>query len=143
MAAKMSSDSNGHTRYSVVHGAKQALHYLRRLVGDELPAEVDCHLGQVTFSTFSDGYSIYFPCPFKANEAAAALKGVEASVVAAIADVRFGAQKRKIDVNLEKTATFLFSAYVATIGGMDKGNPGVKSKLTGEKLCSYLVKRDN
>lgn len=134
----MNSDTNGHIRYSVVRGAKQALQALRQFVGDQLPPEVDYHLGQVIFSTSSDGHRVYFPCPFKENEAAAALKAVEASIVAAIADLRFGTQRRKIDVNLEKTAAFLFSAYIATIGGMDKADPGVKSKLKGGSSFNLL-----
>lgn len=127
----MSSHASGATPYSVVSGARQALKDLRSLVGDHLPPEVNFHLDKVSFGTCSDGYKIYFPCPFKENEAAAALKAVEAGVVAAISDLRYGPQKRKIDVNLEKTAAFLFSTYIATIGGLGKGDPGVKSKLKG------------
>src|SRR5277367_4218780 len=129
----MGPHASGATPYSVVSGARQALKDLRSLAGDQLPPEVDFYLDKVSFSTCSDGHKIYFPCPLKENEAAAALKAVEAGVVAAIADLRYGAQKRKIDINLEKTAAFLFSAYVATISGMGKGDPGVKSKLKGEK----------
>jgi hypothetical protein len=143
MAAVTSSSTNCHTRYAVVRGARQALEDLRRFIGNQLPPEADCHLGQVTFSTSSDGHTIYFPCPLKENEAAAALKAMEASAVAAVADLRFGAQKRKIDVNLEKTAAFLFSAYVSTIGGMGKGDPGVKSKLKGESCVQPPFKVTN
>jgi hypothetical protein len=131
MTGTMGPHAKGATPYSVVCGAKQALKDLRLLVGDQLPPEVDFHLDRISFSTCSDGHRIYFPCPFKENEAAAALKAVEAGVVAAIADLRYGAQKRKIDVNLEKTAAFLFSTYIATIGDMSKVDPGVKSKVKG------------
>lgn len=122
----------GIKQYSVVLGAKQALKHLRLLAGNQIPSEVDPYLERVSISTHSDGHSIYFPCPFKENEAAAALKAVEAAVVAAIADLRYGAQKRQIDINLERTAAFLFSSYIATIGGLGKGDPGVKSKLKGK-----------
>jgi hypothetical protein len=58
---------------------------------------------------------------------------VEASVVAALADLRFphNEQKRRIEIDLERTATFLFSTYIATIGGLGKQDPKVKSKLKG------------
>jgi hypothetical protein len=128
----MSSHLKGTAPYSVIYGAKQALKDLRSLLGDQIPPEVDSHLERVSISTCSDGHKIYFPCPFKENEAAAALKAVEGAVVAAIADLRYGAQKRKIDINLEKTAAFLFSTYIATIGGLGKGNPGVMSKVKGK-----------
>ncbi len=133
----MGPHAEGTTPYSMVCGAKQALRDLRSLVGDQIPPEAVSYLDKVTFSTCSDGHRIYFPCPFKENEAAAALKAVEASVVAAISDLRYGPQTRKINIDLEKTAAFLFSTYIATIGGMGKGDPGVKSKLKGKLvLCS-------
>jgi len=124
----------GIKHYSVVCGAKQALKDLRSFAGDQIPPEVESHLGRVSISTCSDGHKIYFPCPFKENEAAAALKAVEAAAVAAIADLRYGAQKRQIEIDLEKTAAFLFSAYIATIGGLGKSDPGVKSKLKGKLI---------
>ena len=54
-----------------------------------------------------------------------------ASAVAALAHLRFpnDTQNRKIEVDLERTATFLFSTYIATIAGMGKQDPDVKSKL--------------
>ena len=82
--------------------------------------------------TATDGAQIYFPCPFKETEAAVALKTIEACAVAAIADLRYGEQRRKIEVNLEQTATFLFSTYIATIAGLGKQDPNVKSKLKGK-----------
>lgn len=115
----------------MVYGAEHALGDLRSLVSDQIPPEAVYHLDRVSFVTCSDARTIYFPCPFKENEAAAALKAVEAAVVASIADLRYGAQTRNIEVNKEKTAAFLFSTYIATIGGMAKGDLGVKSKLKG------------
>lgn len=132
----MSSHAKGTVPYSVVCGAKQVLKDLRSFVGDQIPPEVNSHLERVSISTYSDGHRIYFPCPFKANEAGAALKAVEAAVVAAITDLRYGVQKRKIDINLEKAAAFLFSTYIATIGGLGKGDPGVKSKVKSNWLLS-------
>ena len=74
----MSPHASSATTYSVVSGARQALKDLRSLVGDQIPPEVNSHLDRVSISTCSDGHKIYFPCPFKENEAAAALKAVEA-----------------------------------------------------------------
>jgi hypothetical protein len=117
--------------YSALYGAKLALESLKRSGASQLPPELRKHLDAVVFYTSSDGQGIYFPCPFKATEAAAALKAVEASAAAAIADIRYGRRKRKIEVNLEKTAAFLFSTYIATIGCLHKGDPKVKTKLKG------------
>jgi hypothetical protein len=130
--------TNGAVPYSVVEGSRKATSTLQHLIGDQLLPEFAKHLKDVTLTTATDGTQIYFPCPFKETEAAVALKSVEASVVAALANLRFsnGAQRRKIEVDLEQTATFLFSTYVATIGGLGKQDPKVKSKLKGESLDS-------
>ncbi|ESZ91270.1 hypothetical protein SBOR_8337 [Sclerotinia borealis F-4128] len=122
------------TPYSVIDGTKEAIRTLRESTGSELPLEILKHLEDVTFTTATDGTQIYFPCPFKETEATVALKSIEASVVAAIADLRYGEQKRKIEINLEQTATFLFSTYIATIAGMNKQHPDVKSKLKDTDL---------
>ncbi|EMR89520.1 hypothetical protein ACHAPC_000895 [Botrytis cinerea] len=129
-----SADHPGSTPYSVINGSQEATRTLQQLVSSELPSEVLKHLEKVTYTTATDGTQIYFPCPFKETEATVALKSVEASVVAAIADLRYGEQKRKIEINLEQTATFLFSTYIATIAGMNKQHPDVKSKLKDTDL---------
>lgn len=82
---------------------------------------------RVNFSSSTD--EIYFPIPFKETETMAALKAVEACVAAALADVRYGHQDRKIQISLEKATCFGFQAYLATLDGFGKLAPGVKSKL--------------
>ncbi|KAF5873441.1 putative caib baif family enzyme protein [Botrytis fragariae] len=129
-----SADHSGSIPYSVINGSQEATRTLQQLVSSELPSEVLKHLEDVTYTTATDGTQIYFPCPFKETEATVALKSVEASVVAAIADLRYGEEKRKIEINLEQTATFLFSTYIATIAGMNKQHPDVKSKLKDTDL---------
>ncbi|PQE13225.1 caib baif family enzyme protein [Rutstroemia sp. NJR-2017a BBW] len=132
------------TSYSVIEGAKQATQALLEVASSELPSEVSKKIQNVTLTTNTDGTQIYFPCPFKETEATVALKSVEASFVAAIADLRYGAEKRKIEIDLEKTATFLFSTYIATIAGMGKQHPNVKSKLKDTDLLkaqSILYRR--
>ena len=124
---------NGYTSppYSVIDGCKHGTEALRKAAGEQLPPELLQHIKDVTLVTATDGTQIYFPCPFKETEAAVALKTIEACAVAAIADLRYGEQRRKIEVNLEQTATFLFSTYIATIAGLGKQDPNVKSKLKG------------
>ncbi|KAM3070352.1 hypothetical protein ACMFMG_010183 [Clarireedia jacksonii] len=132
------------TSYSVIEGAKQATQALLVAAGSELPPDIFQYIQDVTLTTSTDGTQIYFPCPFKETEATVALKSVEASLVTAIADLRYGAQKRKIEIDLEKTATFLFSTYIATIAGMGKQDPNVKSKLKDTDLLkaqSILYRR--
>lgn len=119
--------------YSVLEGSKKATEALQKLIADQLLPEFAEHLKDVTLTTATDGTQIYFPCPFKETEATVALKSVEASVVAALATLRYpdDGPRRKIEVDLEQTATFLFSTYIATIGGLGKQDPRVKSKLKG------------
>lgn len=131
MADSITTNPPNTTPYSVITGSKEATQNLLHATSGQIPQEILKHLENVTYTTATDGTQIYFPCPFKETEATVALKSIEASVVAAIADLRYGEQKRKIEINLEKTATFLFSTYIATIAGMNKQHPDVKSKLKG------------
>lgn len=138
----MGTETTGYTngaplsKYSVLDGCKRATEHLKVAAGDQIPPEVLQHLDDVTLTTATDGTQIYFPCPFKETEATVALKSVEASVAAAIARLRYpqDVPKRKIEIDLERTATFLFSTYIATIAGMGKQTPNVKSKLKGMSL---------
>ncbi|KAJ5054726.1 uncharacterized protein L3040_000992 [Drepanopeziza brunnea f. sp. 'multigermtubi'] len=132
MAVDTSGQQNGaHPPYSVLDGSKKATQFLKQVAGNQIPPEFLPHLDEVTLTTATDGTQLYFPCPFKETEATVALKSVEAAAVAALAQLRFpnDAPKRKIEVDLERTATFLFSTYIATIAGMGKQDPNVKSKL--------------
>jgi hypothetical protein len=121
------------TQYSVLDGSRIATEILRKVAGEQLLPEFLQHLQDITLTTATDGTQIYFPCPFKETEATVALKSVEASVVAALAQLRYPdeGEQRKIEVDLERTATFLFSTYIATVGGLGKQDPNVKSKLKG------------
>jgi hypothetical protein len=47
-----------------------------------------------------------------------------------------GATSRSINVDLERATAFLFSTYLATVGGMDKSNPKVKKLLKGWSYSS-------
>lgn len=133
---KMAGAANGYTsgkptgqKYSVLEGAQHATAALTNVARGQLPVEILSHLQDVQLTTATDGTQIYFPCPFKETEATVALKSIEACAVAAIADIRYGKERRRIEINLERTATFLFSTYIATIAGMGKQDPNVKSKL--------------
>jgi len=128
-AASGYTDEKRVPRYSVIDGAGKATTELQKIAGGQLPLELLKHLQDVQLTTATDGTQIYFPCPFKETEATVALKSIEASAVAAIADIRYGEERRKIEINLERTATFLFSTYIATIAGMGKQDPKTKSRL--------------
>jgi hypothetical protein len=121
--------------YSVLRGTEEALQTLQSSTTEQLPPEFKQHLRDVNFHATSRGNSIYFPCPFKETEAAAALKSIEASAVAAITDLRYGAQHRRIHIDLASTAAFLFSTYIAKIGGLNKGDIKVKTKVKGNSTC--------
>ncbi|RMJ22229.1 CAIB BAIF family enzyme [Aspergillus sp. HF37] len=92
--------------------------------------------GKDGVSFYSSHDEIYFPIPFKETETLAALKGVEGSVAAAIADLRYGKsrQKRNVKVNLERATAFGCQAYMAKVDGLSKLDPGVKSKLKDTDL---------
>lgn len=94
-----------------------------------LPPQVQANKDHVSFS--SSHNEIYFPIPFKETETLAALKGIEGSVAAAIADLRFGSQPRDVQVSLEGATAFGCQAYMAKIDGLSKLDPNVKSKLKG------------
>lgn len=132
--------SNGHSNgaaYSPVLETSQIFSNLcdqsERL---SLPSEVLANKERVSFS--SSHNEIYFPIPFKETETLAALKGIEGSVAAALADLRFGsgAQPRGVRVSLEGATTFGCQAYMAKVDGLSKLDPNVKSKLKG--MCGIL-----
>ena len=116
-------------RYSLLDESTRAVQRLKRFAGSQLPEEVLSHLGDVQFTSSTGGKKIYFPSPLKETEVSAALKAIEASVAAAIADLKYGQRQRKITVDIEATTRFLFSTYTSTVGGLGKANPNVKSKL--------------
>ncbi|CEJ54257.1 Putative CAIB/BAIF family enzyme [Penicillium brasilianum] len=99
-----------------------------------LPPQVQTNKDRVSFSSIHN--EIYFPIPFKETETLAALKGIEGSVAAAVADLRFGAQPRDVRVSLEGATAFGCQAYMAKIDGLSKLDPNVKSKLKDTDLLA-------
>jgi hypothetical protein len=120
---------------ALLSGTRSALQQLLDKAGGQLPTESLAHINRVQFSTANTG-SPYFPSPLKQTEAISALKAVEAGVASSIADLKDESASRKINVDLERATAFLFSTYLATVGGMDKANPKVKKLLKG---TSYTV----
>ena len=118
------------TAYSPLQETQRIFHYLCEN-GDQLglPASIQDIKDRVTF--VSNYNRVYFPIPFKEMEVASALKAVEGSVACALADLKFGKREREVCVNLEKATNFLFQAYRATVDGLGKLDPKVKSKLKG------------
>lgn len=94
-----------------------------------LPPQVLENRDKVSFYSSHD--QIYYPIPFKETETLAALKGVEGSVAAALADLRYGASSRNIKVSLEKATAFGCQAYMAKLDGLSKLDPAVKARLKG------------
>ncbi|KFY18622.1 hypothetical protein V491_04745 [Pseudogymnoascus sp. VKM F-3775] len=97
-----------------------------------LPGGLESLAKNVEFTSERD--MIYFPIPFKETETTAALKGVEALVASALADLKYGKQSRKIEIDLEQTTCFLFQTYLSTIDGMGKYDAGIKAKLKNTDL---------
>lgn len=119
-------------QYSVQQGAEVALSSLLSACRDELPPSFTWRAHHVAFRTRA-GDQVTFPCPLKEQEAAAAIKAVEGLAAAAIADLRQGFHERRmIEVDMAKTTSFLMSAYLCTLDGMDKAHPRVKHKIVGK-----------
>lgn len=116
--------------YSMVQETRNALETLLQVAKDQIPPECRKLISRTAFTTSNTG-TPDFPCPFKETEATGALKAVEAGIAAAIANLRYGEQPRKTVVDLERASCYLFSTYVATVGGYDKGNPKSRSYLKG------------
>ncbi|KAF1945732.1 CoA-transferase family III [Clathrospora elynae] len=138
------SPANGASHANILlAGTRSALEQLLFKVGNNLPEEAISHIAKVNFSTANTG-SPYFPSPLKQTEAISALKAVEAGVASAIADLSDGSKIRTINVDLERATAFLFSTYLATVGGLDKSNPKVKKFLKNTDLLqaqSILYRR--
>jgi hypothetical protein len=128
-AERGENDTSGATQdNTLLAGTKSALQQLLAKAKDNLPEESLPHIARVIFSTANTG-SPYFPSPLKQTEAISALKAVEAGVASAIADLHNDSASRQIDVDLERATAFLFSTYLATVGGLNKSNPEVKKLL--------------
>ena len=128
--------AHGHTNEighenALLAGTQSALQHLLEKAREQLPEESLPHITKVDFSTANTG-TPYFPSPLKQTEAISALKAVEAGVASSIADLKDGSTGRNINVDLERATAFLFSTYLATVGGMDKANPKVKNLLKGQ-----------
>lgn len=124
--------TNGRSKasYSMEAETRKSLSSVLQLAKTQIPAECRDIIASATFTTANTG-SPYFPCPFKETEATSALKAVEAGMAAAIANLIYGEKERKITVDLDRASSFLFSAYLSTVDGMNKAHPNVKSKLKG------------
>lgn len=132
-------EQNGvkHGRYSMLKETEKTLETLIQLAKDQIPQECRRLITSVTFDTANTG-SPYFPCPFKETEAVAALKAVEAGIAASIANLIEGKRDRRLCVNLERASAFVFSAYLSTIAGMNKGNKRVTTILKGVSTWQLL-----
>ena len=118
-------------KYSLKDGTACALKDLLNKTRHEIPDEISAKAHEAKFHSIEGDGRISTPCPLKETEAVSALKAVEAASVAAIADLRYGAEARKITIDLERAVCFLFAAYICEIDGMNKAHPDVKSKLIG------------
>ncbi|KAL2019667.1 hypothetical protein VTK56DRAFT_9286 [Thermocarpiscus australiensis] len=121
--------------YSVVRGAQQALKSLCTICRSELPESIFplARTVEIT-STLGEGDGVHFPTPLKEQDAATAIKALEASLAAAIANLRYGTESRKIQVDVDKVSAFLMSAYLTTLDGMDKTDPRVKESIPDTDL---------
>lgn len=122
---------------------RKSLASLLQLAKTQIPIECRDVIQKANFTTANTG-SPYFPCPFKETEATSALKAVEAGMAAAIANLIYGEKDRQITVDLDRASSFLFSAYLSTVDGMNKAHPDVKSKLKGRRFlkpnsCHWLT----
>jgi len=78
----------------------------------------------------------YFPIPFKETETTAALKAIEGSAAALLAESKDGHRERAVTVDQEKTTAFLFQAYLARVGGLGKLDKNVRKFLKDTDLLA-------
>ncbi|KAL8783089.1 MAG: hypothetical protein Q9195_009495 [Heterodermia aff. obscurata] len=128
------SRANGVLKYSLKDGTAWALKDLLQRARHDIPDDVNAKAQEVKFHSIDGDGRISTPCPFKETEAVSALKAVEAASVAALVDLRYGAEARKITIDFERAVCFLFAAYICEIDGMNKAHPDVKSKLIDTDL---------
>jgi hypothetical protein len=109
-----------------------------RRILEKITSSYDLKLGNIRFDnvTFtSQSEDIYFPIPFKETETSAALKAIEAGLVAEFSRIRYGSSTApKITIQLEKVACFMFATYIATIDGFRKLDPKAKMRLKDTDL---------
>jgi hypothetical protein len=132
------------SRYSCVDEARRQFQDLLSDRSLDLPQALKDHARDVVFTSSHFTQSPIFPCPFKQTESVAILKAVESSIVAAIADARYGVQKRRIVVSLDKCARYLMSAYMCTVDGKGKLDPTAKSILKSMASVAWcpVINRD-
>ncbi|KAK4225559.1 CoA-transferase family III domain-containing protein [Podospora fimiseda] len=121
--------------YSVIQGSRVALDSLLDLCRTAIPRDfVPLARNVKIASTSGNGDQIHFPSPLKEQDLTAAIKALEACAVGAIANLRYGTARRTVTVDLDKISGFLMSAYLTTIGGMDKQDVRVKEKIPDTDL---------
>ncbi|TDZ17586.1 hypothetical protein Cob_v009438 [Colletotrichum orbiculare MAFF 240422] len=119
------------TPYSAVDETRRILDLVLGIAN--LPAEAEKRARSVQFSATRD--TPYFPIPFNETELASALKAIEGGIASALAATRDGENvPPRINVSLDKSTAFLIQAYLATVGGFGKLDPGVKSLLKDTDL---------
>ncbi|KAL2201402.1 CoA-transferase family III domain-containing protein [Corynascus similis CBS 632.67] len=132
-------------RHSVAAGTREVLEKLCTTLLGELPASVLAFTETVEVtSTSKKGDEVYFPTPLREQEAGAAIKALEACAAAAIAELRYGIESRRIRVDTDKVSAFLMSAYLTTLDGMGKPDPRVKDRIPDtdlNKAQSVLYRR--
>lgn len=113
--------------------AKKALQALIAASESQVPAAFLQHAaGDVRFLPGCTGDAVCFPCPLQEQEAASALKALEGTAVAAIADlIERRSGRREIEVRLDRVTCFLMSTYLVTINGKGKHHPDIKDLVPG------------
>jgi hypothetical protein len=130
--------TSGDAPYSQLDEIKKARETLLDKAYDQIPLECIQLAKDVAFTNLSHGLPD-FPCPFKENEAIAALKAVEAGIAASIANLAIGEADREAIVNVQRASCFLFSAYLATIGGHNKADPKSKTLLKSKSTREHSL----
>lgn len=125
--------------YSVVRGAQHALRRLYQTCENELPQAIYQFPAVEITSSSGKRNEVHFPTPLKEQDATTAIKALEACAATAIANLRYGTESRKIQVDIDKVSAFLISAYVTTLDGMGKADPGIKKRIPGKHGVMNVV----
>ncbi|KAL2164624.1 hypothetical protein VTH06DRAFT_3841 [Thermothelomyces fergusii] len=121
--------------HSVAAGTREALHKLCTICSGELPAALLSFVKTVEITSATEtGDEVHFPTPLREQEAAAAIKALEACAAAAIAKLRYGTESTRIRIDTDRVSAFLMSAYLTTLDGMDKHDPRIRDRIPDTDL---------
>ena len=125
--------------YSVTKSSYAAFSDLLDQCEHLLSTEILQHAQHVSFTSPPEVQDFpLFPCSVRQQEATSAIRALEASIAAALGDLRYGPAQRQAQVDVAKIGCYLMSAYITTIDGLDKSNPKIRDRIPSKSGCLFI-----